>query len=205
MAVFHVLISIIVVGLLGIGIKLVNQSEDGAVVVGKEKMHAMHFEKYGTPSEVLLKSELPIPYYRSWEVLVEVHAASLNPVDYKIIDGVFYLIDFALTHIPGFDFSGRVIAVGKDVKSIKVGDIVHGMTWVHKTGSLAEYLAIDESAINIVPDSISSQEAAALPLVTHTSYASLVTLGGLAMGKQQRVLVLGGGSATGMMAVQLVC
>jgi alcohol dehydrogenase len=148
--------------------------------------------------------EVPVPTYRSWEVLVEVHAASLNPVDYKIIEGAFSLLDFALNHRPGFDFSGKVLAVGESVTSIQVGDVVHGMTWVHKTGSLAEYLAIDESAINVVPGSVSIQEAAALPLVGLTSFASLVTLGGLRQGKDQRVLVRGGSSATGMMALQLV-
>lgn len=99
---------------------------------------------------------------------------------------------------------GTVRAVGKDVKAIKVGDKIHGMTWVHKTGSLSEYLAIDESAVNVVPKELTPQEAAALPLVAHTSYSSLVTMGGLRPGKKQKVLVLGGSSATGMMALQLV-
>ena len=103
----------------------------------------------------------------------------------------------------GFDVSGKVIAVGKDCKHIKVGDTVHGMSWVWKTGSLAEYMAIDESAINVVPEGMTEHEAAALPLVGHTSFSSLVTIGGLQTHGKQRVLILGGSSATGMMAIQL--
>jgi len=134
---------------------------------------------------------------------VEVNDASINPVDYKIIQGAFFLIDFLLPHRPGFDFSGIVRAVGKDCARIRVGDVVHGMAWVHKTGSLAEYLAVDESVINVVPEGMSSQEAAAMPLVAHTSFSSLVTVGGLRRGSHQKVLVLGGSSATGMMALQI--
>ena len=178
----------------GFGIQHVNQAIDGAGVVGKTNMQAVIFAKNGAPSDVLEMVSAPVPAYRSWEVLVEVQAASLNPVDYKIIEGAFSLFDFGLNHRPGFDFSGKVLAVGDGVKNIRVGDLVHGMTWVHKTGSLAEYLAIDESAINVVPDGMSLQEAAALPLVALTSFSSMVTLGGLTQGKAQRVLVLGGSS-----------
>jgi alcohol dehydrogenase len=188
----------------GFGIHHMNQSLDGAVIVGQKTMHAIHFDKHGAPSAVLEMVEVPVPSYRTWEVLVEVQSASINPVDYKIIEGAFFLIDFALNHRPGFDFSGKVVAIGKNVHNIRVGDLVHGMTWVHKTGSLAEYLAIDASAINVVPASMSMPDAAALPLVGLTSFSSLVTTGGLAQDKGQRVLVLGGSSATGMMALQLV-
>jgi NADPH:quinone reductase-like Zn-dependent oxidoreductase len=186
----------------GYGIQL-NQSEPGSSAVGKQTMRTIHYTEYGEPSDVLSMIEVPVPTYRSWEVLVEVHAASINPVDYKLIQGAFFLIDFILTHRPGFDVSGKVIAVGKDCKHIKVGDTVHGMSWVWKTGSLAEYMSIDESAINVVPKGMTEQEAAALPLVGHTSFSSLVTMGGLRHHGKQRVLVLGGSSATGMMAIQL--
>jgi hypothetical protein len=182
----------------------VNHARSGASAVGKSRMKAIYHKQFGPVDDVLEMAEFPLPSYRSWEVLVEVHAASLNPVDYKIIEGAFFIIGFLLPYRPGFDFSGKVLAVGEDCKHIKVGDIVHGMTWVHKTGSLAEYLAVDESAINVVPAGLNSEQAAAMPLVAHTSYSSLVTMGGLHKGKGQRVLVLGGSSSTGIMALQLV-
>mmetsp|Transcript_2127 Transcript_2127/g.5243 ORF Transcript_2127/g.5243 Transcript_2127/m.5243 type:complete len:392 (-) Transcript_2127:223-1398(-) len=188
--------------MIGLGAHL-NQAVHGSDIVGKKTMRAIHFARYGEPKDVLQMEEVGVPSYRSWEVLVEVQAASINPVDYKLVHGAFFLIDPLLTHRPGFDVCGKVLAVGGQVKRIKVGDIVHGMTWVHKTGSLAEYLVIDESAINVVPKGVTLQEAAALPLVGHTSYSSLVVMGGLKKDGQQRVLVLGGSSATGMMAVQL--
>jgi len=203
MGILHLFVVAALVALVGYGISRVNQTNNGAAIVGSDTMRGVYFDDYGAPSDVLHMVDLPVPTYRSWEVLVEVHAASLNPVDYKIVEGAFFLIDMALNHRPGFDFSGIVVAVGSNVKHIKVGDNVHGMTWVHKTGSLAEYLAVDESAINVIPKSMTFQEAAALPLAAHTSYSSLVTLGGLEHSRGQRVLVLGGSSATGMIALQL--
>lgn len=180
-----------------------NQAQDSSAALGKYTMRAVHHAEYGAVSDVLRMSDVPVPTYRSWEVVVEVNAASINPADYKIVEGAFFLIDFLLPHRPGFDFSGIVRAVGKDCTRIRVGDNVHGMAWVHKTGTLAEYLAVDESAVNAVPRGMSSQEAAAMPLVAHTSFSALVTIGGLRRGENQRVLVLGGSSATGMMALQI--
>ena len=78
-----------------------NQSQPGSAVVGKQTMRTIHFAEYGNPSDVLSMVEVPVPSYRSWEVLVEVHAASINPVDYKLIQGAFFLIDFVLNHRPG--------------------------------------------------------------------------------------------------------
>ena len=78
---------------------------------------------------------------------------------------------------------------------------MHGMTPFYKTGTLSEFIAVGESFASLVPASVSDQHAAALPLVSLTSYNSLVTVGGLQPGSW--VLVLGGSSATGMMAVQI--
>ena len=106
-----------------------------------------------------------------------------------------------LTFRPGFDFCGRVVAVGSGCKLLQVGDRVHGMTPFWKTGTLAEFIAVTEAFVSLVPESVSDQHAAAVPLVALTSYNSLVKLGGLKPGS--RVLVLGGSSATGIMAVQI--
>ena len=78
---------------------------------------------------------------------------------------------------------------------------MHGMTPVFATGTLSEFIAVSEQFVSVVPASTSDQHAAALPLVSLTSYNSLVTVGGLKLGS--RVLILGGSSATGMMAVQI--
>ena len=196
------LVFVLVVAVIGLITHHVNKSLDGAAAVGVKTMQAITFKRYGTPDDVLEIVDLPIPNYHSWEVLVEVYTASINPADYKIIEGAFYLIDNVLNHRVGFDFCGKVVAVGLDVQGFNVGDVVHGMAWIHKTGSLAEYIATDESAINVIPSNMSIQEAAGLPLVAHTSYSSLVTLG--KVDEKSRVLILGGSSATGLMALQLV-
>merc|ERR1719502_364845 len=105
---------------------------------------------YGDPGKVLHLVDRPVPSFKANEVLVEVHAAALNPADYKMIQGNFYLIDPLMSRppqAPGFDFAGKVIAVGASCRNVHVGDMVHGMTWFHKTGSLAEYLAVPVSAL----------------------------------------------------------
>lgn len=109
-----------------------------------------------------------------------------------------------------------MVAVGEGCTRIKVGDFVHGMTFFHKTGklhrtqsyvslrhtgTLSEFVAIDESAVETIAPNLSLPQAAALPLVSLTSYNSLVTLGKIKAGS--RVLVLGGSTATGLMAIQL--
>jgi len=149
-------------------------------------------------------AEVPVPWIGPNEVLVEVHAAALNPVDYKMIQGNFFMLGPLHPKVPGFDFSGTVLAVGSNCRRIKPGDHVHGMTWFYKTGSLAEYLAVDEEAVAVPhPKSrhLSHVEAAAVPLVSLTSYSSLVNLAGIKAGSN--VLVLGGSSATGQAAIQI--
>eukprot|EP00310_Coccolithus_braarudii_P006965 CAMPEP_0183362562 /NCGR_PEP_ID=MMETSP0164_2-20130417/70118_1 /TAXON_ID=221442 /ORGANISM="Coccolithus pelagicus ssp braarudi, Strain PLY182g" /LENGTH=80 /DNA_ID=CAMNT_0025537457 /DNA_START=39 /DNA_END=278 /DNA_ORIENTATION=+ len=75
-------------------------------------MAAAYYASYGPPDAALQMIETHIPAIRKGEVLVEVSAASINPADYKMMGGFFFLVDFLLTHSPGFDVSGKVVAVG---------------------------------------------------------------------------------------------
>lgn len=179
--------------------RLLDTKTRGSDVVGRETMRAVHFSQPGNPADVLeMLNDAPIPSYGQRQILVEVHAAALNPADYKMIHGNFDIIDPVLTHRPGFDFAGRVVAVGALVTKFKPGDLVHGMTWIYQTGTLSEYVVVDESTPALKPPDLSFAEAAAVPLVAHTSYyiARFLPEGA-------RVLVLGGGSATGMAAIQV--
>jgi NADPH:quinone reductase-like Zn-dependent oxidoreductase len=179
---------------------LLDTRTDGAVVVGRRTMRAVQNSAFGDPADVLeLVDDAPVPSFGSGEVLVEVHAAALNPVDHKLIEGNFYVIAPLLTFRPGFDFSGRVVAVGAKCTRLKVGDLVHGMTSVMGTGSLAEFLAVPESYATFIPAHLTFAQAAALPLVALTSYNSVAPY----THTGSRVLVLGGGSATGMAALQV--
>lgn len=173
----------------------------GSSAIGQKTMLAAAASGYGKPEHVLSLNRTDIPHYRASEVLVEVHAASLNPADYKLMAGLAFLIDPLRRSGVGFDFSGLVVAAGASCHKVKRGDKVFGMTYFHKTGSLAEFLAVDEEALALMPTRLSFVQAAAIPLVSLTSYTSLVHFGGMGAGK--RVLVLGGGSSTGRAAIQI--
>jgi len=136
-----------------------------------QTMKSIYYTKYGDPVDVLkMNKEKPLPKCGSKEVLVEVYAAALNPADYKIIEGNFRITGNMIKRQPGFDFSGRVVKVGSDVKGeFEVGDVVHGMTPLQKTGTLSEYHAVKASCLAKKPEEMSFEEAAGLPLVGLTS------------------------------------
>jgi NADPH:quinone reductase-like Zn-dependent oxidoreductase len=114
---------------------------NGAAAVGREVMRAATYDEYGRPNDVLrIQDDVPVPKFGKKDVLVEVHVAALNPVDFKILKGNFRLIAAFTQKRVGFDFAGRVVAVGSKCKRLAVGDMVHGMTTVQRTGTLAEYV-----------------------------------------------------------------
>jgi alcohol dehydrogenase len=161
-------------------------------------MHAIEYRQYGHPDDVLDMYLTSIPDIGSNEVLVKVYSAALNPVDYKIVQGFMKMFSFLLKKKPGFDFSGKIVGVGCNVTKFKVNDYVHGMTCLGKTGTFAEYLTINESNIARIPENMSLQEAAAIPLVSLTSlYISKY------ISQSSNVLILGGRTATGMAAIQI--
>ena len=161
-------------------------------------MHAVEYRQYGSPDDVLDMYLTSVPNIGSSEVLVKIYSAAINPVDYKIVQGFMKMFSFLLKKKPGFDFSGKIVAVGSKKNNFKVGDSVHGMTCLSKTGTLAEYLAIGESNITHIPPNMSFQEAAAIPLVSLTSlYISDY------ISQSSNVLILGGRTATGMAAIQI--
>src|SRR3569833_3073166 len=114
----------------------------------------MIIEKYG---KVPLKlADLTVPTIRENDVLAEIHAASINPVDFKIRDGkVRMLIKYDMPLILGNDFSGVIKQVGSKVTKFKVGDEIYGRATKNRIWTFAEYIAIDESAIALKPQNLS--------------------------------------------------
>lgn len=155
-------------------------------------------DKKATPE--LIKVDLP--QIKADEVLVEVAAASINPVDqnYKFMNLAFK-IPVQYPMILGNDFSGTVVAVGDHVKTYQVGDRVYGRTNHAKTGTYAEYLAIETSAIAKMPQNLSFVEAAAVPLVGLTAYQGLFDQ--LELKANQTVFIGAGSGGVGTMAIQL--
>ena len=136
------------------------------------------------------------------EVLVGVEAASVNPLDLKIIAGYMQpVFPIELPYIPGTDFSGIVSSVGERVTQLKPGDRVFGRSTPTAGGAFARQLIIAATELCLIPASMSFEQAAALPTSFGTAQQALFEVGQLKPG--QRVLIHGGAGGVGSMAVQL--
>ncbi|NAP00619.1 zinc-binding dehydrogenase, partial [Halomonas sp. MG34] len=163
-------------------------------------MRAMIIAKYG---EVPLRmADVPTPEVGEFEVLAKIHAASINPIDFKIRDGkVKLLVKYKMPLILGNDFSGVVAKVGAKVTRFKVGDEIYARPRKSKIGTFADYIAIHEDDIALKPKNLSFEEAASIPLVGLTSYQALVDI--LQLQKEQKILIQAGAGGVGTFAIQL--
>ncbi|MDC0367078.1 NADP-dependent oxidoreductase [bacterium] len=146
--------------------------------------------------QCLQKCDKPSP--TGANVLVRVHAASINPVDWKMLDGWFGMIRPFLTDGCGFDFAGTIEKVGPRCHKWQVGERVFGCTSVTNTGSLATHIIVPSTSIATVPERLTLKEAAAIPLAGLTAAKCMANVQ-----KGASVLVLGGGTSVGQMCVQL--
>lgn len=163
-------------------------------------MKAMVIDRYGKVPMRL--AEVPIPEIEEYEVLAEIHAASINPVDFKIRDGkVKLLVSYKMPFILGNDFSGVVVKIGAKVTRFKVGDEIYARPRKSKIGTFAEYIALHEDDIALKPNNLSFEEAASIPLVGLTSYQALVDI--LQVQKGQKILIQAGAGGVGTFAIQL--
>lgn len=166
-----------------------------------ETIKAVRIHAYGGP-EQLVYADAPKPEPAADELLVRVHAASINPVDWKVRQG--YLKDFIpyqLPMIPGWDVSGVVEAVGSAVTDFKVGDEIYSRPDLARDGSYAEYMVLRASEAAYKPQSIDHLHAAAVPLTGLTAWHSLFEAGKLEAG--QKVLIHAAAGGVGTLAVQL--
>lgn len=163
-------------------------------------MKAMVIDQYGKAPMRL--AEMPIPEINEYEVLAEIHAASINPIDFKIRDvKVRLLIQYKMPLILGNDFSGVVVKVGKKVTRFKVGDEIYARPRKSKIGTFAEYISIHEDDIALKPKNLSFEEAASIPLVGLTSYQALHDI--MQLQKGQKILIHAGSGGVGTFAIQL--
>ncbi len=163
-------------------------------------MKALVMAKYGGPNVVSLR-EVPAPKPQPNEVVVEVVAAGLNPVDRKIRSGGFrVLVSYRLPAVMGNELAGRVVEVGSAVTRFKVGDEVFGQVRVERLGALAERCAIPEEQLCLKPPNLSFEEAASLPLVATTVRHALVDVAKVQPG--QKVFVKAGSGGVGTFAIQ---
>lgn len=163
-------------------------------------MRSIVFNRYGSSKE-LDYVDLPIPTISATEILVNVKACGLNPVDYKIRNGdlkELFKVDFP--RILGGDISGVVVKVGLNVKDIVVGDEVYFSNPLDRNGGYAEFCAVDASLVEKKPSNLSHIEAASLPVAGLTSIQSLRDFGQI--GKNQNVLIHAGAGGVGSFAIQ---
>lgn len=160
-------------------------------------MQAVRFHEYGA-SDVLRLETAPRPEPGEGELVVRVHSAGVNPIDWKYRAG--YLREFMpleLPHIPGFDLSGTVVEVGAGVSDFSTGDEVFG----RGSGTYAEYAVAPATTLAPKPAALSFDQAATLAVGGVTAWASLFEAAKLEPG--QRLLVHGGAGGVGSFAVQL--
>ncbi|HXU93179.1 MAG TPA: NADP-dependent oxidoreductase [Gallionella sp.] len=164
-------------------------------------MKAVRIHAYGN-ADVLKYEDAPLPEIASNDVLVQVVAASVNPVDWKIREGYLQqMIPYQFPLTLGWDVSGVVEAVGSKVTRFKPGDAVFSRPDIRRDGTYAEYVAIREDELAHKPQTISHVEAATLPLAGIAAWEAIVTTAKVASG--QRVLVHAASGGVGSIAVQL--
>jgi NADPH:quinone reductase-like Zn-dependent oxidoreductase len=166
----------------------------------EEKMKAIVISEYGN-EDVLDYTDIDRPEPKAGEVLVKVHAAAVNPADWKIRNGMGESLGFKLPLILGGDIAGTVEAVGDGVENFKLGDAVYGITLASLSGGYAEYAVAKADAIAPKPESLTFEEAAAIPIAALTAWQAMFVVANLSSG--QRILITGASGGVGSMAVQL--
>ena len=162
-------------------------------------MKEAFFMKNGGP-EVLQYVDVPDPVAGPGQIVVDIHAASVNGADWKSRSG-HYKKDVAFPYIPGRDFSGIVSAVGDGVKDFKVGDAVFAVVEVTDEGAYAEKIAIDASIVAKKPDSLSHVEAAAVALIGLTALSAIEDT--LQLKRGETILIQGGAGGVASFAIQI--
>ncbi|MFI6875689.1 NADP-dependent oxidoreductase [Streptomyces sp. NPDC050400] len=164
-------------------------------------MKTFLIEKYGDQS-ALRVAELPGPAPGGDDVLVKIHAASVNPLDFKIRDGAFKrILPYRLPLVLGNDLAGVVVRVGSAVTRFAVGDEVFARPDKDRIGTFAEFIAVHQDDLALKPATLTMAEAASLPLVALTSWQALVERAQVQPG--QKVLIHAGSGGVGTIAVQL--
>ncbi|ADO77491.1 NADP-dependent oxidoreductase [Halanaerobium praevalens] len=164
-------------------------------------MKAIVIDQYGDREE-LKEREIKKPKPKADEILIEVHSASVNPIDWKLREGYLkemFAFDFPI--ILGWDASGIVKEKGNKVESLKVGDRVFVRPELTNRGTYAEYTTAKENLVAKIPDNINFKQAAAVPLAGLTAYQSLTDVGNLE--KNDKVLIHAGAGGVGSFGIQI--
>jgi NADPH:quinone reductase-like Zn-dependent oxidoreductase len=185
-------------------LEAISKHMGGSPETKSQTMKAIRIHNYGGP-EVLRYEDAPRPQPQAGEVLVRVHAAGVNPIDWKVREGEmkdFWPHKFPL--ILGWDLSGVVEELGRGPAAagrFKIGDEVYGLPDPTRGGAYADYIVVREPELALKPNSLHHIRAAAVPLAALTAWQSLFDTSQLQPG--QRVLIHAGSGGVGHFAVQL--
>lgn len=164
-------------------------------------MRAVIINEYGDKN-VLVEQELPKPEIKPNQVLVEVYATSVNPIDWKLRAGYLkQMLDWSFPIILGWDVAGKIIEIGSEVKDYQVGDEVFARPDTTAAGTYAEFTAVDEELLAKKPSNLTFEEAASIPLAGLTAWQCLVDNTKVKQG--DKVLIQAGAGGVGSMAIQM--
>lgn len=160
-------------------------------------MKAIQFSQYGAP-DVLTIHEIEKPSLKTGQILVQIKAFGINPIDWKLRRGDMQaFFPLTLPHTLGAEFAGIVVEVADKDAGFKVGDHVYGRA----QHSYAEYVAVDTASVNIIPDFLDFVQAASLSSGSQVAYSALKTVGNIQSG--QKVLIHAGAGGVGIAAIQI--
>lgn len=164
-------------------------------------MKALILKQYGKSNQLAF-AEIPRPTIQPDEILVQVYAVGLNPIDNMIPKGVFKpILKFQLPAVMGSDLAGVVVEVGNRVKRFKLGDKVYASIFDLGTGALADYAVVPESAAALKPETLDFVQAASLPMVGLTTWQAFKEHARIKPG--QNVFIPAGSGGIGTFAIQL--
>jgi NADPH:quinone reductase-like Zn-dependent oxidoreductase len=164
-------------------------------------MKAFIVDRYGSKDSGRI-GEMPEPEIRDDDVLVQIHAAGVNPLDSKIREGEFKrILPYRLPLILGNELAGTVVRAGSRVRRFKPGDEVYARPDKDRIGTFAEFIAMSEDDAAIKPKTLTMEEAASIPLVGLTAWQVLIERANLKKG--QKVLIHAGSGGVGTFAIQL--
>ena len=164
-------------------------------------MKAFVVDKYKKKGALRL-AEMPEPQMGAHDVLVRIQATAINLLDSKVRDGEFMLfLPYKLPFILGHDLAGTVVRVGANVRGFKAGDEVYARPRDHRTGTFAEFIAVDQADLALKPASLTMEQAASIPLVGLTAWQALVEVGRVKPG--QKVFIQAGSGGVGTFSIQL--
>lgn len=163
-------------------------------------MKALQLVKYGKIEDSLVFKEVSKPTLQAQDVLIEVKAAAINPIDKFVIQGNLQaMIPIPLPSTVAYDVSGVVVEKGAEVSNFEIGDLVYSRVPQEQMGTLAEYVAVNEHAVCKKPGNITYEEAASIPLAGLTALQSLAYAG---INKNDKVFIQAGSGGVGSLAIQ---